>query len=287
MMRSTMRILMGAVAAAAWCGAQEMGLLVNTPNTVYVTGEPVVADLRVHNRTTRMFVPRRGAADALLTLTVTRENDRATVEPSSPVVHVADMSLPSGETWQGRFEVSRVFPVRQPGRYLVRLVAVHNGMRYESSPRAFDVVPGFEITKVVQVFPGDPPLQRELRLAYWVRNQMEELFLQVAEKPETRHWRTYSLGPVVRTTPPKVDIAPDGMLTIVHRATPDVFVKSQVRSAEGEVTYQGQEKLLDPVASASKRMVPFQTMAMEDAIKKRDEQGKKRWWWPFGGGSRE
>jgi len=288
MMRATVRILVGVVAAAAWCDAQEMGLQVNTPNTVYVTGEPVVADLRVHNRTTRVFVPRQGAADALLTLTVTRKNDRATVEPSlPPVVHAADMSLPPGEVWQGRFEISRVFPMRRPGRYLVRLVAVHNGLRYESSPRAFDVVPGFEITRVVQVFPGDPPLQRELRLAYWVRNQMEELFLQVTEKPETRHWRTYSLGPVVRTSPPVIDIAPDGLLTIVHRATPDVFIKSQVRSAEDEVAYQGQEKLLDPVASASKRMAPFQTMAMEYAIKKRDEQGRKRWWWPFGGGSRK
>lgn len=264
-----------------------MGLRVSTANTAYVTGEPVVVDLSVHNRTTRAFKPRRGAADAQLTLSVSRGTDRTPLESSYPEVHVTDLDLPSGQTWQGSFEVSRAFPMRVPGRYLVRLVAVHDGMRYESSPRAFDVVPGFEITKVVQVFPGDPPVQREIRLAYWVRNQMEELFLQVSEKPGARQWRTYSLGPLLRTTPPKIDIAPDGLLTIVHRATPEVFLKSQMLSEEGLVTYQGQEKLLDPVASSSKRMVPFQTMAMEDAIKKRDEQSKKKSWWPFGRTTRD
>ena len=270
------------LAVALGCGAQEIGLSVNTPNTVYLIGEPVVATVRVHNRTTRAFQSRRGDTAAQLTLLVTRGDDRTPLTPLEADVHVGDITLPSGQVWEGTTEVSRFFDMRVQGRYLVRLVVVHNGMRYESFPRAFDVVPGFEITKVVQVFPGNPPTQRQLRLAYWVRNQMEELFLQVSEKPVTRRWRTYSLGPVVRTTAPKVDIAPDGLLTIVHRATADVFIKSQVRSEAQMVTYLGQEKLMDPVASASKRMVPFHTMAVEDAIKKRDEESKKSRWWPFG-----
>lgn len=270
------------LAAALGCGAQEMGLAINTPNTVYLTGEPVVANIRIHNRTTRAFQSRKGDADAQLTLQVTRGDDLTPLIPLEADAHIGDLTLPPGDVWGNKVDVSRLFDVRQQGRYLVRLVTVHDGMRYESFPRAFDVVPGFEITKVLQVFPGTPATQRQLRLAYWVRNQMEEIFLQVTEKPVTRRWRTYSLGPVIRTTAPKLDISPDGLLTIVHRATPDVFIKSQIRSEAQMVTYLGQEKLLDPVASASKRMVPFHTMAVEDAIKKRDEDSKKSSWWPFG-----
>ena len=71
------------------------------------------------------------------------------------------------------------------------------------------------------------------------------------------------------------------MLTVVHRATPDVFIKTQLKSEETVVTFLGQEKLLDPVASGSKRMLPFQKMAIEDAIEKRDKEKNKRGWWPF------
>ncbi len=273
----------GALAAGAvlWCGAQEMGLTIKTPNTVYLVGEPVVADVRIHNRTTQALLIQKGSQDAQMELMVVRSESGLPVEPFDAQASLAETTVKSSDAWEGTIDVSRFFPLRAPGRYLVRLVVVHRGVRYESFPRAFDVVPGLELTKVVQMFPGDQPVQRQMRLTYWVRNQMEELFLQVSEQPEIRTWRTYSLGPLLRTTDPKVDIAPDGVLTVVHRATPDVFVKTQVRSEAGTVTFLGQEKLLDPVASASKRMLPFQKMAMEDALEKRDNEKKKGGWWPF------
>jgi hypothetical protein len=267
--------------AALWCSAQEMGLLMHTPNTVYLAGEPIVADVRIHNRTTRAFVVRKGLADSQLTLRITRGDEQDSIDPFDPQAVMVEMTLGSTDVWEGRMEITRFFPVRDPGRYLVRLVTVHDGTRYESSPRAFDVVTGLELAKVAQVFPGQPPLQRKMRLVYWVRNQMEELFLEVKDEPATRFWRTYSLGPVLRTTAPTVDISPDGMLSIVHRVTPDVFVKTQIKSEETAVTFLGQEKLLDPVTSTSRRMLPFQKMAMDDALDQREKAKQKGGWWRF------
>ncbi|NLL83218.1 MAG: hypothetical protein GX230_03130 [Lentisphaerae bacterium] len=274
------KLLLLAIVISLGCNAQELGLLVDTESRTYLIGEPIEVSTRIHNRTTRTFTPRRGNEAAHLSITVMRGESRSHVEPHGRELHLADIDLPSSEVWQGQVEITRLFNLRNEGRYLIRLIAVHDGMRYESFPRTVEIVAGFEITKVEQVFPGNPPHQRELRLSYWIRNQMEELFLQVTEKPETRQWRTYSLGPLIRTTAPKIDIAPDGLLTIVHRATPDVFIKSEIRSDDNEVAFLGQERLVDPVASSSKRMAPFQAMAVEDAIKKRDEK-KKRSWWPF------
>jgi hypothetical protein len=271
----------GVLGAAIGCRAQEMGLLLHTPNTVYLAGEPVVADVRVHNRTTRAFEVRKGLAGSQLTLRITRGEAQDTIEPLDPQAVMAEMTLASTEVWEGRIEITRFFPVRDPGRYLVRLVTVHDGKRYESSPRAFDIVPGLELATVAQVFPGEPPLRRKMRLVYWVRNQMEELFLEVQDEPATRIWRTYSLGPVLRTTAPVVDISPDGMLSIVHRVTPDVFVKTQIKSEETTVAFLGQEQLLDPVTSASRRMLPFQKMAMDDALARREKVKKKGGWWRF------
>jgi len=269
--------------ATVWCGAQEMGLLISTPNTVYLAGEPVVADVRIHNRTTRAFQVKRGVSPSYLGLMVTQGEARNLIEPFDPGAVPVEVTIPSSAVWEGQIEVSAFVPVREPGRYLLRLVVEHGGIRYESFPRSFDVVPGLELAKVAQVFPGDPPLRRQIRLAYWSRNQMEELFLQIADQPQIRVWRTYRLGPLLRITEPKMDMAPDGVLTVVHRATPDVFFKTQVRLEETAVTFLGQEKLLDPVASASRRMLPFQQMAMEDAIDKRDreKEKKRRGWWPF------
>ena len=267
--------------AALWCSAQEMGLLIHTPHTVYLVGEPIVADVRIHNRTTRAFEVKKGLAGSQVTLRITRGEDQGSIEPFDPQAVMAEVILETTAVWEGRVEINRYFPVREPGRYLVRLVTVHAGTRYESSPRSFDVVPGLELATVAQVFPGQPPRQRKMRLVYWVRSQMEELFLEVKDEPEAHVWRTYSLGPVLRTTAPTVDIAPDGMLSIIHRATPDVFVKTQIKSEETTVTFLGQEKLLDPVASASRRMLPFQKMAMDDAMDRREKSKNKGGWWRF------
>lgn len=282
MVRRILGIGVWILGLAIRCSAQEMGLLIRTANTVYLAGEPIVADIRIHNRTTRAFEVRKGVADAQLTLRITQGNEQDSVEPFDPKAVMAEMTLATAAVWEGRVEITRFFPVRDPGRYLVRLMTIHDGTRYESSPRAFDIVPGLELARVAQVFPGQPPIQRKMRVVYWVRNQMEELFLEIKDEPETRIWRTYSLGPVLRTTAPTVDIAPDGMLSIVHRVTPDVFVKTQIKSEETGVTFLGQEQLLDPVTSASRRMQPFQQMAMDDALARREKaKNKKSGWWRF------
>jgi hypothetical protein len=269
------------IAATLGCKAQEMGLLLHTPNTVYLTGEPITADIRIHNRTTRAFETRKGWANGQVTLRITRGDDQDVIEPFDPQAVIVETNLASSAAWEGSIEINRFYPVRDPGRYLVRLITVHDGTRYESSPRAFDIVPGLELATVAQVFPGQPPLQRKMRLVYWVRNRMEELFLEIQDTPATRLWRTYSLGPVLRTTTPLLDISPDGMLSIVHRVTPDVFVKTQIKSEKTMVTFLGQERLLDPITSASRRMLPFQKMAMDDALDRREKAKKKGGWWRF------
>lgn len=150
------KLLLLAIVISLGCNAQELGLLVDTESRTYLIGEPIEVSTRVHNRTTRTFTPRRGNEAAHLSITVMRGESRSHVEPHGRELHLADIDLPSSEVWQGQVEITRLFNLRNEGRYLIRLIAVHDGMRYESFPRTVEIVAGFEITKVEQVFPAIP-----------------------------------------------------------------------------------------------------------------------------------
>jgi hypothetical protein len=196
---------------------------------------------------------------------------------------VEPITLIGGDTWEGTVAIDKLFPLRTAGRYYATLVATQEDRRYSSQRRAFDVVPGLELKSALQLFANSKVRHRRFALVYWAREQQEILFLRMEDEPAERGWETIRLGPLLRTSEPRMDIAPDGTVTVMHRATQDAYLKTTVKSQPDSVEVVGQEQLLDPASSVSKHMQPFQQMAIE-----RDQEAKRKQksgWWPFGGSS--
>ena len=151
-----------------------------------------------------------------------------------------------------------------------------DNQRFDSNSRAIDVVPGLEIKTAIQLFADRPEFQRKLSLVYFMRKQSEYIFLRITDTPGERTWSTLELGQLLRTTPPVIEVSQDGVVTILHRATRDVFLRTRVRSTVQGVELLGQEQIVDH--HAAEQMQLQQLQAMQDAKKK-----KSSWWWPFGG----
>ena len=59
-------------------------------------------------------------------------------------------------------------------------------------------------------------LRRMFKLVFWHRNQADRLFLRIEDDPVKRVWDTIDLGNVMRVMPPKIDISPEGEVTVAE-----------------------------------------------------------------------
>jgi hypothetical protein len=274
--------LTGAVVLlAVHCGlGQGIEVSLKLATGVYIVGEPIKAELQVENRLTGDFCTRAPLGEDRLLLEVSNSpHDQLTPLQDDP--NIEPLTLIGGDTWKGMAAIEQRFPLRTPGRYFVVLVAIQNDRRYTSVRRSFDVVPGLELKSALQLFAKGDVRSRRFALVYWAREQQEILFLRMEDDPATRTWETIRLGPLLRTSDPRIDIAPDGTVTVMHRATQDAYLKTIIRSQPGSVEVTSQEQLLDPAASVRQHMQPFQKMAVERQQEANREK-KGSWWWPFG-----
>jgi hypothetical protein len=264
---------------AAWligvgmAGAQQVTVSLEPAYTVFVKGEPVVARLEALNATQDSI--RAGSADAPDTALVEvtkggRYNEIAAVNPE-PIT--GPFELKPGGRFQREVELDKWFPMLEEGKYMVRLVIVHGGMRYESAKRSFDVVPGMPFSDAVQMFVNRQNQKRMFRMVHWNRNRADRLFLRIEDEPSKRVWDSIDLGLLLRTTDPKIDISPEGEETVVQRATRDAFIRTVLWSLPESVEIAEQGQLLDPEISASQRA---RELYGEMADDKKEE--KKAWW---------
>ena len=186
--------------------------------------------------------------------------------------------LPPGAMHQAAFELDEWYPMGKAGNYIVTAMVRRDDLRYEAKPCAIDIVPGLELKTAIQLFADRPDSQRKLSLVYFMRKQSEYLFLRITDTPGDRTWSTLELGQLLRTTPPTIEVSADGIATILHRATRDVYLKTRVRSTVHGVELVGQEQIVD--THSADIIKAQQLQAMEDARKKK---GSSHWYWPFGG----
>ena len=83
------------------------------------------------------------------------------------------MTIRTGESFKRKVELDKWFPLLKEGRYLARAILLHNGTRYESQKKSFDVVPGILLQEGTQMFVKPADLKRSFKLVYWHRNKVE------------------------------------------------------------------------------------------------------------------
>jgi hypothetical protein len=268
----------GAAIGAALCAgcvcAQQVDVKLTLAYNVFVVGEPVLVQLEILNATRDLIdIGGKDSKDALF-VEITKGGQYNDVTPFNSEPVVAPVTVKPGQTFQHKVELDKWFALVAEGKYMVRAVLVHGAVRYASWQKSFDVVPGIPLKDGVQMFVNRQSLKRLFKLVYWHRNQNDRLFLRVEDDPGGRVWDSLDLGILLRLSEPKIDISPEGEVTVVHRATQDAFIRTVLWSLPDNVEVVERNNLIDPEISASQRVKALYGEMTDD-------KDKNKPWWKF------
>ena len=187
---------------------------------------------------------------------------------------VSKFRIDSGEGQKLEVFLGDHYGLKEPSRYLAKPVLVHNGIRYEGTIRAFDVVDGVRLGGAMQMFANRNELRRDFDLVYWSRRNSEHLFLRVKDVGGSdRIWETRDLGPILRIDKPSISVMPKGEVVVLHRLNQDQFVRSEFWSLPNDLEFRLRETVQDPETAGTARV---RELYKEGGIK-----AKVNPWWKF------
>ena len=223
----------------------------------YVEGERIDAVVSVFNQGVGVVdVGGYGSPDRLF-VELFRASDKHQMGqiPGVDKPFVAPFALRTGKSQKLATRLGDHFAFLDPTRYFARAVLVHSGIRYESSLKSFDVVPGMASGGALQMFAKRPGLQRAFQLVHWGRDRSEHLFLKARDSGTSQHrWQTTDLGPLMRVTPPKISVLETGEVLVLHRATQDFFIRSEFWSMPDVFEFHSHERMVDPDVAGAERV---------------------------------
>ena len=272
------RVGLGVVSCFLWV-ASAFGQGVEVHLTLayngFVIGEPALIEVELVNATRDLIEVGGPDSKSVLLIDVTKGGQYNLLKAVNSAPLAGVFTLKPGETFRYKLELDKWYPLLAEGRYVVQLVLVHGGVRYESVKKSFDVVPGIPVMEGVQMFVNRETLKRNFKLVYWHRNQTDRLFLRTMDEPEKRVWDSVDLGKLMRGDSPKLDISPQGEVTIVQHATQDAYIRTVFWSLPDSLEIVERNNLLDPEISASKRV---KALYGEMADGGEASKEKKSWW---------
>ena len=210
--------IFAAVVAGAADRLTELTVKLDMQKGDYIEGERIKAVVDVANASPDPIDARGRDAPDRLILELYRASDRFQFEKTSDKPYAEPFALLSGEGQLLDVYFAEHFPIVASTRYFARAVLVHKNVRYESSLRSFNVVPGLRCGGAVQMFSNKEGLRREFELVHWGRDQVEHLFLKAKDSGISTHmWTTVDLGIFLSATRPKVSVLPTGEVVTLHR----------------------------------------------------------------------
>lgn len=256
--------------ASAWVHGQSVELTVRVAHGAFVTGEPASIVVRLTNRGATPIVidDHELYRDNRLVLALSGASRHGVVEPLRPDSIVADLMLAQDETFTQEIALADWYPLLPEGRHYVTAVLFHNGRRYESDRRLFDVVPGLELARLSTAAPGQPGRERLFKLVYLARDQREFVFLRSEDAPQKRVWTTLRLGPIVRLTPPSLAADPAGTILVRHQATRNRFQVTRIRSEADGLRVLNEQQELDASATPLVHAMNEAVLQKQDASQK-------------------
>ncbi len=253
--------------------AQQINVNLTLAYNVYIIGEPVLVQIDALNATRDLIDVGSPESKDHVLVEITKDSQYNQVKAFNDEPVAGVFRLKPSQTLRRRVALDKWFALLQEGKYIVRVVFVHAGMRYESSKKSFDILPGIPVGEGVQMFVGRSDLRRNFKLVYWHRNQVDRLFLRIEDSPGTRVWDSIDLGNMMRGMPPKLDISPEGEVTVVHRSTQDAFARTLLWSLPDVVEVVERNSLTDPEISATQRVKSLYGEMTDEG-----EKEKKAWW---------
>lgn len=268
--------LLSVVCLAAFATAQQsrsldpvaVGIALDVNSAVL--GEEIPVRLLVRNNTTRDMVLGQGTLPAGV-LEVSRVNDPSRTPLAAPAAGCLPrpLKLAPGEQRVFPINLSRAVNLREQGRYFVTFGAIYAGKRYDTQVKVIEVVPGHLIAEGNQLFAKAPGRQRIFKLVRWPRDHVDRIFLRI-EDSDGRRFDTVLLGAYLPLMKPRLNIADNGEITILHRATPDYYVRNVFWSLPNEFIRRSTVNLLDPNTADTARLNAMRE-DLDEIIQKNDK----------------
>ena len=269
-----MMLAVTALAASALAATSEITVDIRLTGEDFLAGERIRGVVDIANSSPeRVSVGYSNSKDSFF-IEIFRASDMHALTRLSAGKFVAPFRLESGEGQKLEVFLGDHFSLREPSRYLAKPVLLHNGVRYEGLPKAFDVVNGIRIGGAMQMFANRRGLQREFDLLYWSRNHSEHLFLAASDAGTSdRRWETRDLGPILRIDRPSISVMKGGEVVVLHRLDQDQFVRSEFWSLPDALEFRIREVVQDPETAGTARV---RELYKEGGIK-----AKQNPWWKF------
>ena len=243
-------------------------------NSDYVTGESVRCVVDIANSSPYEISVGEERSKDVFFVEVFRMSDMKQLPRISKHPFVADFKVFTGEGQKLETLLADHYPLSETSRYLARPVLVHNGVRFEGSPRVFDIVEGVKVGGAMQMFSGSKNLQREFELVYWSRDKTEHLLLKARDLgSSTRRWETRDLGKMLRIDKPTISVLGSGEVVVLHRYDRDNFVRTELWSLPKALEVRRRELVQDPETAGTQRV--------RELYKDKGVAPKENPWWKF------
>lgn len=243
----------------------------------YVVGEPVEAILEIRNQSTRQLTLGIPGSPEALKLEIRRLQDNDLLEtPTGGNILTTAITLKPGDLYQKKFICNELYDLSEPGKYLVTVTTVAFDQQYQSKPRILNVVPGIPLKKATQMFSSNTGLQRTFSLVTWRRNEYDSLFVRIHDTPTGKIWNTLYLAPILRQNDPRIDVAPTGEVTILHRSSQYYYQRTLLWSLPNEVLVRARDLLRDPDNAMAARLSNLETDIKAEAEKNLPDKEKKK-----------
>lgn len=239
-------------------------------HTSYVLGEDIPVRVLVKNNTTSELTLGLGATPSgMFVVSNTNDPQRQNLAKDPKGCLPKPLTLKANEERVFDLNLTQAVTLSNTGKYFVTFGAIVKGILYETKIKAIEIVPGSIVAEGTQLFKKNPNLQRHFTLVRWPRDHIDRLFLRIEDSPTKQFYPTVMLGAYLPLVKPRMNIADNGEVTILHRATPDYYMRNVFWSLTNEVVRRSSQSLLDPATADTARLKGMQK-DLNEIIEKND-----------------
>lgn len=236
----------------------------------YVLGEDIPVRVLVKNNTTSELLLGTGnTPSGLFVVSKTTDPQRQNLARDPKGCLPKPLTLAPSEERVFDLNLTQAVTLSEAGKYFVAFGVIVKGMQYETKLKALEIVPGSIVAEGTQLFKNNPNLQRHFTLVRWPRDHVDRLFLRVEDSPTRQFYPTTMLGAYLPLVKPRMNIAQNGEVIILHRATPDYYMRNVFWSLPTEVVRRSSQSLLDPATADTARLKGMQK-DLNEIVEKND-----------------
>lgn len=209
------------MAFPAWVVAQ-VAISLTLPSAKALLYEDVIATVVVQNNSGQMLALDSTQGTVRFWLDVERDGGQI-IRRRDDAPLVSAVKIMPGEARTFRFNVSRLYAIRNEGLYKIRAGVEMNSAHYVSPETTLEVANGFELQRLTAGVPGDLPAIRTYVLSYFQKDSVENIYLRIEDADKTVYG-LFNLGRIVRVRPPEIKVDEAGNVHVLFQTMGMAFV---------------------------------------------------------------